>query len=270
MTCDGINAESANRAHWNEIAPVHLKSYGVEGLLAGRSSIDEIQKRELYPVAGKELIHLQCHIGTDTLSLALDGAKVTGVDFSPESLRIARDLAARMKIDAEFIEANVLELEGRLSRQFDIVYTSQGVLCWIGDIRQWGRTISSLLKPGGIFYIFEQHPFLNVFNDTTTGRFELLYPYFGNGEPVHFNDDMPDYADGSYIPVNKTFEWFWPLSDIIDSLIMSGLEIEFLNEHDVSFHRQLPDMVRGEDGWWRLPGYENRLPLSFSLRARRK
>jgi SAM-dependent methyltransferase len=264
-----VNPESANRVHWDEVAPVHLKSYGIEGLLNGISRIDEIQKRELYPVAGKDLVHLQCHIGTDTLSLALDGARVTGVDFSPASLAIARDLADRMKIQAEFIESDVLDLKGKIEKKFDIVYTSQGVLCWISDIGKWAETISSLLKPGGIFYIFESHPLIAVFDDAVAGKIEVRYPYFGCREPIHFDDDHPDYADGSYIPVNKTYEWLWPLSAIVNALIRAGLTIELLNEHDVSFHNQLPDMRRGADGWWRLEEYGNKLPLTFSLRARK-
>ena len=105
-----MKAEDANRAHWDEIAPVHLRAYRVDTLLSGVSLIDEIQKGEFYPIAGKQLLHLQCHIGTDTLSLALDGAQVTGVDFSPGSIQIARELAQKMGIPAEFHVANVLDL----------------------------------------------------------------------------------------------------------------------------------------------------------------
>ena len=142
-----MKAEDTNRAHWDEIAPVHLRAYRVEALLSGVSLIDDVQKEELYPVEGKRLLHLQCHIGTDTLSLALDGAKVTGVDFSPELIRIAHRLAQRMNIQAEFIEANVLDLPEGLG-EFDIVYTSQGVLCWISDIQRWAETVVSPSQAG--------------------------------------------------------------------------------------------------------------------------
>ena len=146
MASSENHAEETNRAHWDETAPVHLKSYQIDGLLKGVSRIDEIQKRELYPIKGKALIHLQCHIGTDTLSLAIDGAKVTGVDFSAKSIAIARELAAKMHISAEFLQANVLDLESVISTKYDIVYTSKGVLSWISNIEKWAETISFLLK----------------------------------------------------------------------------------------------------------------------------
>ncbi|MBN2352936.1 MAG: class I SAM-dependent methyltransferase [Spirochaetales bacterium] len=268
MAMNNRDAESANRAHWDEVAPVHLKSYGVEGLVRGESWIDGLQKRELYPVAGKDLIHLQCHIGTDTLSLARDGARVTGVDFSPASLAVARELAEKMGLQVDFIESNVLELAGKNNKKFDIVYTSKGVLGWISDITKWAETISSLLKPGGVFYIFEQHPLTLMFDDTLEGELKIKYSYFHQDEPTHWDDDHPDYSDQTYVPKNKTYEWFWPLADIVNAVIRAGLVIELLNEHDVGFHRQLPDMTKGADGWWRLEKYGDKLPLTFSLRAK--
>jgi len=263
-------AERANRAFWDEVAPVHLRSYGIEGLLAGKSRIDGIQRRELYPISGKRLLHLQCHIGTDTLSLALDGARVTGVDFSPESLAIARDLAQRMGIAAEFIEASVLALPGPIAEQYDIVYTSKGVLCWIGDIDAWARGIAQLLIPGGTFYILEGHPALFMFDDTQAGELRIKYPYFHRDDPVHFDDEHPDYSDATYIPKHKTYEWNWTLGDIVNALVRHGLEIELLNEHDRLFYKGMPGMVAVDEEWWVLPEYEGMIPLSFSLRARKR
>jgi len=269
LSIDPQHAEGANRLHWDEVAPVHLKSYGIEGLLAGVSRIDGIQQRELYPVAGKDLIHLQCHIGTDTLSLALDGARVTGVDFSGASLAIARELAGKMRILAEFIEANVLDLMPRVTRKYDIVYTSKGVLCWIRDIEKWAETIAFLLKDGGVFYIFESHPLSCIFDDTQAGAPRVKYAYFHRDEPLHFDDEHPDYSDSSYVPVNKTYEWIWTLADVVGALLRHGLRIELLNEHHRAFHPALPGMVETSDGWWELPGYEGMIPFSFSLRARK-
>lgn len=260
------HAEIANQAFWDEIAPVHLKSYGIEGLLKRISRIDPIQKRELYPVAGKDLIHLQCHIGTDTLSLALDGANVTGVDFSPESIRIARELAARLDLEAKFLQANVLDLKSLLSEKYDIVYTSKGVLCWIRDIRLWAETIAHLLKPGGVFYLMETHPLLNMF-DETPNELRVGYSYFHQPEPTCFDDDEPDYSDFSYIPQNKTYEWTWSLSDIVNALIGAGLTIRFLNEHDRLFYKAHPDMEQDGEGWWFFKERAGMIPLTFSLLA---
>jgi ubiquinone/menaquinone biosynthesis C-methylase UbiE len=269
MTVDDHFAEETNRAHWDEIAPIHLKSYGIDELLAGVSRIDAIQKDEFYPVKGKDLIHLQCHIGTDTLSLALDGANVTGVDFSARSIAIARELSARMGLQAEFIEANVLDLQNTITRKYDIVYTSKGVITWISNIEKWAKTISTLLKKNGIFYMLESHPVLYMFIDTKEGDLQIRYPYFHQSEPMHFDDDHPDYSDSSYIPVNKTYEWIWSLSDIVNALIRNGLIIESLNEYDRSFYPALPGMIKTGDNWWILMDYEGMLPLTFSLRARK-
>ena len=270
LSTDVEKAEALNRAHWDEVAPVHLASYGVEGLLAGESRIDKVQKSELYPIRGKDLIHLQCHIGTDTLSLALDGANVTGVDFSSKSLAIARRLAAQMNIRAEFVEANVLDLREVITEKYDIVYTSKGVLSWISDLERWADTIAFLLKEQGTFYIMELHPVSCMFDDTAEGDLRIKYPYFHNREPIHFDDDHPDYSDRAYVPVNKTWEWLWPLSDVTNALIRSGLVIEMLNEHDKAFYPALPGMVRTEDSWWILEKYRGMVPFTFSLRARKQ
>ena len=259
-------AEATNQAHWDEVAPIHLKSYAIQDLLNRVSRIDSIQKRELYPVAGRDLIHLQCHIGTDTLSLALDGANVTGVDFSEKSIQIAKDLATRLNLKAIFYRANVLELRSLTSEKYDIVYTSKGVLCWIRDIRQWAETVSYLLKPGGVFYIMESHPVLSMFDDTIDDL-KITCSYFHRRQPTHFDDDHPDYADNSYVPRNKTYEWTWSLSDIVTALINSGLTIRFLNEQDRVFYKAHPDMERDADGWWFFKKYKGMIPLTFSLLA---
>jgi SAM-dependent methyltransferase len=264
-----MKPEDFNRAHWDEIAPIHLKAYRVDTLLSGVSLIDDIQKGELYPIEGKQLLHLQCHIGTDTLSLALDGAKVTGVDFSPGSIQIARELAQMMNIPAEFRVANVLDLPEGVLGEYDIVYTSQGVLCWISDINRWAQTVSHHLKPGGIFYIFEIHPTLMMFDDNQADSFQIKYPYFHRPEPLHLDDAYPDYADSSYIPKTATYEWQWSLSDVVNALIGSGLTIELLNEHDKCFYKALPGMTRRPDGWWILEEFEGMIPMAFSLRARK-
>ena len=269
MVNSNMKESDVNRAHWDEIAPVHLKAYKVGTLLSGVSLIDPIQKREFYPIEGKSLLHLQCHIGTDTLSLALDGARVTGVDFSPESIRIARELAQKMNMPAEFIVADVLELPQEGLGKYDIVYTSKGVLCWINDIDKWAQSVSFHLKEGGVFYIFETHPTLLMFDDTKPNGFDIRYPYFHRDEPIHFDDDHPDYADNTYIPRNKDYEWQWSLSDVVNALIWHGLTIEFLNEHDQCFYQALPGMTQTPDGWWVLKGYEGMIPMAFSLLARK-
>ncbi len=270
MSIDYKEAERINRAHWDEIAPVHLKSYGIDDLLSGVSRIDNIQKQELYPVKGKDLIHLQCHIGTDTISLSFDGANVTGVDFSSESIKIAKELSLKLHTNTKFIEANVLDLKEITTTTYDVVYTSKGILSWISDINRWAETIAFLLKEDGIFYIMEIHPVLYMFDDTNTDDLKIKYSYFNHNNPIHFDDDHPDYSDSTYIPTNKTYEWIWSLSDVINALIHNGLIIEMINEYYRLFYQALPEMVLTEDGWWILPKYNGMIPLMFTLRARKK
>lgn len=261
--------ERANQAFWNEVAPVHRESYDIKGLFEGKSLLSSIQIEELGNISGKKVLHLQCHIGTDTLSLALMGAEVTGVDFSEESIRIARILSEDTGIKANFIHSNIYELKDKLDEDFDIVYTSEGVLCWLKDLNEWGKIINHFLKPGGFFYIEEGHPFLQTFNNEKEG-IEITNDYFTSGEPVKWDAECQDYSDENYIVKNPTHEWTWKISDIINSLADAGLSIEFLHEYNRMFYKAMPSMVKHRDGYWYMPGYENKIPLVFTIKARKK
>jgi len=262
--------EDANQKMWDELAPVHYKSYGLERLRKGQTLIDDIQLAEIGDVKGKSLLHLQCHIGSDTLSWALHGAEVVGVDFSEQSIKFAKQLADELKLKAEFVHSNIYDIEKHIDRKFDIVYTSQGVIFWLKDIKEWARIITKYLKPGGLFYIMESHPIRNVFNDVKSGPLEIIHPYFHNDKPTEWNDDKPDYSDNSFIYTKPSYEWNWTFSDIINSLISAGLTIESLNEYDKAFDKNFPDMVKESDGWWYYPEYRGKLPLIFTLKARKK
>ena len=242
-------AEIANQVFWDEIAPVHYKSYDIEKLKKRKSLIDVIQKKEIGSVKDKSLLHLQCHIGTDSLSWVLEGAQVTGVDFSKESIKIANKLKKILGLKAQFIESNIYDLPNILKGKFDIVYTSQGVLIWLKDIKEWGKLISHYLKPGGIFYIMETHPLLYIFDDDKQGELKIKESYFPGKKPTLWDDDSPDYSDREYIPKNPTYEWTWPLGEILTTLIEAGLKIEFLHEYDKLFYKGFPDMVQDEEGW---------------------
>ena len=153
--------------------------------------------------------------------------------------------------------------------QFDIVYTSQGVLCWLKDLKKWAQIIFHFLKPGGIFYLMDIHPVYYMFDDTKKGNLDIIYSYFHQIEPNVWNDDSPDYSDCTYIPQTPSNEWVWSISDILNSLINAGLKIEFFNEYDKSFYKGLPDMEYDEEKWWYLPEYKGKIPLMFTLRARK-
>ena len=270
MTENKMNEfEKANNKMWDELTDVHVKSYGVEKFLNGTSTLEELQIREVGDVNGKSLLHLQCHFGLDTLSWAREGATVTGVDFVEKAIDYANQIRDKAGLNARFICSNIYDLDKHLDEQFDIVYTSQGVLCWLRDINAWGKLIARFMKPGGIFYIMEAHPVVHIFNDTEKGPPKITQPYFHRDEPTMWDDPYPDYSDPTYIKVNPSYEWLWTISDIINSLISAGLKIEFFNEYPLEFCKALPDMVRGDDGWWHLPGYEDKLPLIFTLKARK-
>jgi SAM-dependent methyltransferase len=258
----------ANRLSWDERVPIHTasESYGLDYFKAGCCSLKSIEIGELADVSGKSLLHLQCHFGMDTLSWANRGAIVTGVDFSAPAIEQARTLAKELEIEARFVISNVYDLPQNLEGKFDIVYTSYGVLCWLGDLNRWANVIAHFLKPGGIFYIVEGHPMANMFDEESKERLSLCHSYFNIG-PVKF--DTPwTYTDGDARLTNSvTYEWSHSIGEIVTALIKAGLEIKFIHEFPFSFHKYLPYMVKDENGWWRLPDGDERIPFMFSLMA---
>ena len=254
----------ANRRMWDERVGIHLGSafYDVEGWKAGRSTnlVAPYEEAELGPVAGQRLLHLQCHFGMDTLTFARRGAaEVVGLDFSAEAVAAARRLAEEVGLAdrATFVQATVEEGRAAVEGDFDIVYTSWGTIVWLGDLRAWAATIASCLRPGGIFYLADSHPVLNA----------TWYGDYFRADPQR-DDDEGTYADVSAATTNnEAWEWQHTLAEVVTVLAEAGLRIELLAEHDVLVWQGLPEMVRGDDGMWRLPG--NRIPISFSVRARR-
>jgi SAM-dependent methyltransferase len=264
---------SANRASWDERVPIHVESdfYDVAGFKAGRSGLRAVDIEALGDVRGKTLLHLQCHFGLDTLSWARLGALVTGIDFSGKAVEAARALSRETGISGRFIECELYEASSVLDERFDIVYTGVGALCWLPDIRRWAGVVAHFLKPGGTFYIRESHPVLWSLDDAgTRGVLEITRPYFEVVEPMRYEDDA-DYADATASVENRvTYEWNHGLGEIVTSLIEAGLRIEFLREHQECDWQHLAQMVRGEDGFWRLPERPERLPLMHSIRAVRE
>ena len=256
----------ANLARWDELVGVHVHArdtYDLGAFRAGRSTLTPIELEEVGNVRGKRLLHLQCHFGMDTISWARQGATVVGIDFSSEAIGVARELNAELGAGAEFVCSDVYELPGKLEGAFDIVFTSYGVLCWLPDLTQWGNVISQFLAPGGFFYIVDGHPVSGIFGED--GGLVASEPYFDVG-PLEETEDG-SYADRSAVIEHKTsYEWQHSLSEIINALAGSGLHVEFLHEFPFSMFQRLPSMVKGEDGWWRVPGHDN-VPFLFSLKA---
>ncbi len=259
----------ANRSMWDKFAKINYSSpdYRTKDFLNGASVLNSIELKELGDVKGKRLLHLQCHFGLDTLSWAREGASVTGVDFSGEAIALAKDLAEKTNIDATFIQANIYDLPEVLSEQFDIVYTSYGVLCWLPDLKRWAEIIAHFLKPGGTFYIAEGHPMLWVFDNEGPDDFKMVRSYFSRSEPYSFD------VDGSYAESDvkfesqKDYEWAHGMGDIITSLVNAGLQIRFLHEHAKFPFHLFPFFKKSEEGYWVYDNPEIQIPLMFSIKA---
>ena len=269
------DALRANRDLWNAWTKINVESafYDVASFRSGERGIrlSDYEIAEVGPVEGKSLLHLQCHFGMDTLSWARLGATVTGADFSPEGVTAARALAADLAIPATFVIANLYDLPGELDGQFDIVYTSKGVLGWLPDIVGWAQVVAHFVKPGGFFYLTEIHPVAQAFETegVTPGELRLAYPYWSHREPLTF-EVHGSYADPS-APTEGLVEHGWDhsLGEIVTALIDAGLRIEFLHEFDF-VDWPIDYLVRNDDGRWRLPaGTAGQLPLFFSLKASR-
>jgi SAM-dependent methyltransferase len=265
--------KKANQALWNEWTGIHVRSafYDLEGFKAGKTSLNAFEIEEIGDVEGKTLLHLQCHFGMDSLSWARLGAKVTGVDFSDQAIALARQLNEELELDAQFVCSDIYTLPDVLSGQFDIVYTSHGVLAWLPDLQRWGHVIAHFLKPGGLFYMAEGHPFASVFSDAEeVTDLRVDYPYFFGQDPLVI-EVKGSYADRNAETSQKvTFEWMHTVSGILNGLIRAGLKIEFFNEYPYVTWDMIPALMeRGLDGYWRLKHGEKLIPLMFTLMARK-
>ncbi|MBN2239738.1 MAG: class I SAM-dependent methyltransferase [Dehalococcoidales bacterium] len=257
-----------NREMWDEWASLHVDTefYDVNGFLNGRNTLYALEMEEVSDVKGKSLLHLMCHFGMDTLSWARQGARVTGADFSPKAIEAARKLSRKAGIESEFVCSNLYELPQNLQGEFDIVYTSAGVLCWLPDLKGWADVIAHFLKCGGFFYIMESHPMMNIlFTDVPTiDGPEIANSYFHNPEP----DIYPSIGSYAGVKTSKTHtshEWTHSMGDIVNALISTGLKIEFLHEYPKLFFQRMPYMVEDDEGWWHIPG--DKVPLLFTLKA---
>jgi ubiquinone/menaquinone biosynthesis C-methylase UbiE len=262
---------AANRAHWDELVPIHAKSdfYDLGRFKAGGTSLKSVELEQLGDVSGRSLLHLQCHFGMDTLSWARLGARVTGMDFSSKAIEQATNVAEEIGIDARFIESNIYDLPNVLDEEFDIVFTSYGVLVHLPDMPSWAKVVARFLKPGGAFHMVEFHPFSQMFDDTPDlSELKFAYPYFDHKAPLKFEpDDQGSYADRSATVDTPTYEWSHSLSIILGSLLKAGLRIETFREFNHSVYRQLPFMEQSDDGYWRMPAGQPDVPLMFSVLA---
>jgi SAM-dependent methyltransferase len=261
-----------NRRNWDNRAPVHAASedYGVERYEADPDLLSEVvafDRPLLCDVAGLRAAHLQCHIGTDTISLARLGARVTGLDFSPASLAQARRLAERAGADVDFVESDVYDAPRVLgSDAFDLVYTGIGALCWLPSIDRWAAAVAGVLKPGGRLFMREGHPVLWAVDEEQDGLV-LDYPYFEREEPVVWTDGATYVKTDTPLPATTTNEWNHGIGEIITALFEHGMRLTGFVEHRSVPYEALPGRMVNEGGEWLLAERDWRMPLSYTLQA---
>lgn len=264
----------ANRANWDERVAVHLgpRGYDLTSLRNGHGKLDPIVDAELPEVTGKRILHLQCHFGHDTLSLAQRGAAVVGLDFSAPAIAAALRLSEELGLQsrAQFVQADLYEAQAMIPepRGFDLVYVTWGAICWLPDIRRWAEIVAGFLEPGGSIYLAEGHPSALVFDDRTRlsdGKPGYYVPYFLQGPLIE--NDSRDYADRTAVVRNaKQHVFMHPLGSVVTSLIEAGLTLNWLHEHDAVTWQMFDSLVEASDRLYRWP-HEPWLPLAFSLLA---
>lgn len=261
------NYFEANKELWNQRTTVHKDSsfYDVPSFMQGKNSLTPIELNELGDVSGKKILHLQCHFGMDSLSLARMGAEVTGVDLSDGAITEAKHLNDQLGLNAKFICCNVYDLPKHLDEKFDIVFNTYGVVGWLPDLETWAQMISRYLKPGGYFYLAEFHPVIWMFDDDFT---HIKY-YYQNRELIE-TDSTGTYTDRDAPIAAKEYSWNHSLSEVINSLLSAGLELEFLNEYSYSPYPCFNKVVQGADGNWRIEGLEDKIPMVYSIKAVKK
>jgi SAM-dependent methyltransferase len=264
-----------NKANWESRVPLHLDSavYRLQRYVDDPTYISDVvafDRPRLGDIADKDLVHLQCHIGTDTLSLARLGARVTGLDFSPSALAAARQLAADAGKPVRYVESELYNAPAALgTSRFDIVYTGIGALCWLPDIKRWASVVATLLRPGGRLFIREGHPMLWAMGDARPdGLLTLEYTYFeGPGMAFHNTSTYVEHEGELSHP--DTVEFNHGLGEIFTALTRAGMSVTALEEHDSvpwqAFGGDVMEEIEG--GEFRLRERPERLAASFTLQA---
>ena len=266
---------AANRRNWDDRARLHASdttgTYSIAQVIAGGSSLHAIEDNELGDVAGRRLVHLQCHIGLDTITLANRGALATGLDFSAEALAAARSFAAQAGRDVRFVEADIYDAPRALGATYEIAYVTWGAINWLPDIGRWAEVVAGLLSPGGYLYLAESHP-NTLCLEEVEGRIVPHYDWrTPAARPIAMDAATTYTGDARAVANTRTYEWIHPLSDIVSALAAAGLTLDWLHEHELLPYRLFPTMVPAESrGLFRLPEPLPRLALSFSLKATKR
>jgi ubiquinone/menaquinone biosynthesis C-methylase UbiE len=256
-----------NKVSWNKRTEAHLSSdfYDVAGFLKGNTSLNSIELSLLSDIKGKSILHLQCHFGQDTISLQRLGATVTGVDLSDQSIASANDLAAKAGFVPTFICCNLYDLPSHLNQQFDIVFTSYGTIGWLPDLDKWASIVSRFLKPNGKFIFAEFHPVVWMFDDNFKS---IDYNYFNTGAIIE--TESGTYANRE-APIKQEYVmWNHGMSEVLNSLIKNGLEINSVDEFDYSPYNCFRETIEFEPKKYRIKHLENKIPMVYAIVATKK
>lgn len=264
-----------NRASWDERVPAHVASpdYRVASFEQDPSYLSGVVRFDvprLGDISGLRGVHLQCHIGTDTVSLARLGARMSGLDFSAPAIAQAQSLAETLGLAVDFHVADAYDaVEVLGASSYDLVYTGIGAICWLPDINRWAQTVAGLLKPGGRLFIREGHPMLWALDSAPEGPV-LRHPYFETPEPIVWDEGGTYVETDVVFTTNLTHEWNHGLAEIITAVQTAGLTFDSLTEHDSAPWNALPGlMTEDAAGEWRLTENPNRLPATYTLQAHR-
>jgi SAM-dependent methyltransferase len=256
-----------NKALWNKRTDYHFQSqfYNVDKFIKGESSLNEIELALLGDVANKTILHLQCHFGQDTLSLARLGAIATGVDLSDKAIEKAKELAEKINSNARFICCNIYDLPGYLHEKFDIVFTSYGTIGWLPDLNKWAKLIADYLKPGGTFILVEFHPVVWMFDSDFT---KIEYSYFKKEPIVELEQNT--YADKKASINLESVTWNHSIGEVFQSLSTNGLRIDDLKEYDHSPYECFNDCEKLDDRKFIIKKLGDKIPLVYSVIATKK
>jgi SAM-dependent methyltransferase len=256
-----------NRKLWNRKTEVHLESdfYDVKNFIKGRNTLNEIELSLLPNLAGKSVLHLQCHFGQDTISLSKLGAEVTGIDLSDKAIDAAHELAIKTNSSGKFLCCDIYDLPQHLDKKFDMVFTSYGTIGWLPDMDRWAKVISHFLKPDGLFVFVEFHPVVWMFDNDFK---EIAYNYFNMQEIIE--TESGTYADRDADIHLQSISWNHDMSEVINSLIKNGLSIQSLNEYNYSPYNCFNQMIEVAPNKFRIKHLEDKIPMVYSIVATKK
>jgi SAM-dependent methyltransferase len=256
---------SANRQYWNTLAAQHYESdfYNNAAFLQGKSSLNEIELNLLGgDLRGSKALHLQCHFGQDTLSLARLGAEVTGIDLSDVAITKARELARRTQLSARFLESDVQRIDEVLGdERFDLVFSSYGTIGWLPELTRWAQLIAQYLKPGGRFVFAEFHPAVWMMDEQFT---HLKYSYF-NREAI-YEEPEESYGGAKVEQGQGNYSWNHDLGEVLTAILNAGLRLTYFSEYDYSPYDCFARTVSSADGY-QIDGLAGKLPMVYALEA---